>query len=84
LDTSEIKVRGSGVGRASGRFYPAAARTGAGRPVRSAIDTLRQGSGQSINPENFTHGNSAQRMAALRRGVMSADMGECDVYLQEI
>lgn len=58
----------------------------AGMMAASAIgdDTLRQGSGQSINPENFTHGSSAQRMAALRRGVMSADMGECDVYLQGI
>lgn len=57
-----------------------------GMMAASAIgdDTLRQGSGQSINPENFTHGSSAQRMAALQRGVMSADMGECDLYLQEI
>jgi len=43
-------------------------------------DALMRGSGQRINPENFTHGTSAQRMEALRRGLESADARACEVY----
>lgn len=58
----------------------------AGMQAASSIgdDTLSQGSGRSINPENFTHGTSQQRMEALRRGLTSANMAECNVYLQSI
>lgn len=53
-----------------------------GLRAASAIgdDTLMRGSGQRINPENFTHGTSQQRMDALRRGLESADDTACDVY----
>ena len=43
-------------------------------------DTLMRNAGQRINPENFTHGTSQQRMDALRRGLESADDAACDVY----
>lgn len=43
-------------------------------------DTLMRGAGQRINPENFTHGTSQQRMEALRRGLESADDTACDTY----
>lgn len=43
-------------------------------------DTLMSRSGQRINPENFTHGTSQQRMDALRRGLESADDAACDSY----
>lgn len=43
-------------------------------------DTLMRGQGRRINPENFTHGTSQQRMEALRRGMESADDTVCDSY----
>lgn len=53
-----------------------------GLRAASAIgdDTLMRGSGRRINPENFTHGTSQQRMDALRRGLESADDTVCDGY----
>jgi len=55
-----------------------------GLRAASAIgdDTIMRRSGQRINPENFTHGTSAQRMEALRLGLQSADSDACDVYFQ--
>ena len=43
-------------------------------------DTLQRRAGQRINPENFTHGTSEQRMQALRLGLESADDTACDTY----
>ncbi|MFL0356417.1 neutral zinc metallopeptidase [Erythrobacter sp. GH1-10] len=43
-------------------------------------DTLQRRAGQRINPEGFTHGTSAQRMEALRRGLAGADDSVCDIY----
>jgi len=53
-----------------------------GLRAASAIgdDTIMSRAGQRINPENFTHGTSRQRMEALRRGLESADDSVCDVY----
>lgn len=53
-----------------------------GLRAASAIgdDTLMSRAGQRINPENFTHGTSQQRMDALRRGLESADDTVCDTY----
>lgn len=53
-----------------------------GMRAASAIgdDTLMARSGQRINPENFTHGTSQQRMDALRRGLESANEAACDAY----
>lgn len=58
----------------------------AGMMAASSIgdDTLSQGSGRAINPENFTHGSSQQRMEALRRGLTTANMAECNVYLETV
>lgn len=55
-----------------------------GLKAASAIgdDTLMRNAGQSINPENFTHGTSRQRMAALRRGLESTDTAACDVFFE--
>jgi hypothetical protein len=44
-------------------------------------DTIQRNAGQRINPEGFTHGTSAQRMEALKRGIQSRDGSECDAYL---
>jgi len=53
-----------------------------GLRAASAIgdDTLQRRAGQRIDPENFTHGTSEQRMQALRRGLETADGSSCDVY----
>ncbi len=55
-----------------------------GLRAASAIgdDSIMRRAGQRINPENFTHGTSAQRMEALRLGLQSADSDACDVYFQ--
>lgn len=45
-------------------------------------DTLQRRAGQQISPENFTHGTSAQRVAALRLGLESADEAQCDQYFE--
>ena len=53
-----------------------------GMRAASAVgdDTIQRRAGQRINPEGFTHGTAQQRIQALRRGLQSADAGECDVY----
>lgn len=38
-------------------------------------DTLTRG---TVQPRNFTHGTSAQRMEWLKRGMQSGDVGQCD------
>ena len=43
-------------------------------------DTIMRNAGRRINPDNFTHGTSAQRMEALRLGLESADDTACDAY----
>ncbi|MEP5938834.1 MAG: neutral zinc metallopeptidase [Erythrobacter sp.] len=57
-----------------------------GLRAASAIgdDNLQRSAGQRVNPENFTHGTSAQRMQALRLGLESADDSECDVFFQNL
>lgn len=65
-----------------------AARTGAmeegdleeGMRAAEAIgdDTLQRNAGRRVQPESFTHGSSAQRMEALRRGLSSGDPRSCN------
>jgi predicted metalloprotease len=38
-------------------------------------DALTQG---RVSPDNFTHGTSAQRMAALRKGLESGNPAVCN------
>ena len=40
-------------------------------------DTLTRG---TVQPRNFTHGSSAQRMEWLKRGMQSGDVGQCDTF----
>ena len=37
-------------------------------------DTLTRG---QVSERNFTHGTSAQRMAALKKGMQTGDVGQC-------
>ena len=45
-------------------------------------DTLMTRAGRRIEPENFTHGTSAQRVAALRMGMETGDHTACDSYFE--
>ena len=45
-------------------------------------DALMARAGRRIEPENFTHGTSAQRMAALRLGMEGGDHAACDAYFE--
>ena len=42
-------------------------------------DALQRQSTGVVRPESFTHGSSAQRMAALRRGLQSGDPNQCKI-----
>ena len=42
-------------------------------------DTLQREAQGDVQPETFTHGTSAQRMAALRKGLESGDPGVCAI-----
>jgi predicted metalloprotease len=41
-------------------------------------DALQRQAGQAVRPESFTHGSSAQRQEALRRGLQSGDPSVCN------
>lgn len=43
-------------------------------------DTLQRGSQGYVNPAQFTHGTSAQRMAWFRRGFDGGDPRQCDTF----
>jgi|CXWL01.1.fsa_nt_gi predicted metalloprotease len=43
-------------------------------------DTLQRNSSGMVNPSQFTHGSSAQRMAWFRRGFDSGDARQCDTF----
>ncbi len=43
-------------------------------------DTLQRNSSGMVNPDQFTHGSSAQRMAWFRRGFDSGDARQCDTF----
>jgi uncharacterized protein len=43
-------------------------------------DTLQQGSQGYVNPEQFTHGTSAQRVRWFRRGFDTGDARQCDTF----
>jgi hypothetical protein len=43
-------------------------------------DRLQQMSGRGVQPESFTHGSSAQRVAWFRRGLESGDPRTCDSF----
>jgi hypothetical protein len=43
-------------------------------------DTLQRNAGARVNPENFTHGSSAERMRWLRIGLETGDDNQCDTF----
>lgn len=52
-----------------------------GMKTASAIgdDNLQRRSGREVQPDGFTHGSSAQRVEALRRGYQSGDPNACTI-----
>ena len=52
-----------------------------GLTAASAIgdDTLQKQTQGRVVPESFTHGTSAQRQAALRRGLETGDPAACQI-----
>ncbi|WP_084418025.1 KPN_02809 family neutral zinc metallopeptidase [Henriciella litoralis] len=57
---------------------------GEGLETASAIgdDALQRRAGQNVNPENFTHGSSAQRKEWLLRGYRSGNPDSCDTFAE--
>ncbi len=43
-------------------------------------DRIARMSGQYINPENFTHGSSEERVQWFRRGLQTGDPDSCDTF----
>jgi predicted metalloprotease len=43
-------------------------------------DTLQEESQGRVVPDSFTHGTSTERMAWLKRGITTADPGQCDTF----
>ncbi|MDD5394232.1 MAG: zinc metallopeptidase [Thiothrix sp.] len=43
-------------------------------------DRLQRMSGNSVNPDSFTHGTSKQRMGWFQRGFQSGDIRQCDTF----
>ena len=43
-------------------------------------DRLQQNAQGYVVPDSFTHGSSADRMAWLKRGLESGDIGQCDTF----
>lgn len=53
-----------------------------GLAAASAIgdDTLMKNAGQTVSPESFTHGSSAERMRWLKRGLDTGNEDACDTF----
>ena len=43
-------------------------------------DTLQRKAGQTVRPDGFTHGSSAQRVAWFRKGLESGDIRVCNTF----
>jgi hypothetical protein len=70
----------AGINRA--RIEPGDMEEGMAAASSIGDDTLMRRAGRRIEPENFTHGTSAQRMAALRLGMETGDHTACDSYFE--
>jgi predicted metalloprotease len=45
-------------------------------------DRLQRMSGHAVNPENFTHGSSQQRVSWFQKGFTTGDMKQCNTFAQ--
>ncbi len=62
----------------TGAMEPGDAEEGMKAAEAIGDDTLQRQSQGVVVPESFTHGSSAQRMEALRRGLTSGDPAQCN------
>lgn len=66
----------------SDRLEPGDMESGLNAASAIGDDALMRGAGRRVSPEQFTHGTSAQRTAALRRGMENGDDNVCNAYLE--
>ncbi|WP_309612018.1 neutral zinc metallopeptidase, partial [Sphingomonas sp.] len=59
------------------RLEPGDAEEGMRAAQAIGDDTLQKQSQGRVVPDSFTHGSSAQRMAALRKGLTTGDPAQC-------
>jgi predicted metalloprotease len=45
-------------------------------------DRLQRMAGRAVNPENFTHGSSQQRVSWFQKGFTTGDMKQCNTFAQ--
>ena len=64
------------------RLEPGDMESGLNAAAAIGDDTLMKNAGRRANPEQFTHGTSAQRMEWLRKGMQSADDAVCDALMR--
>lgn len=64
------------------RIEPGDMESGLNAAHQIGDDTLMRAAGRNPNEAAFTHGSSAQRMDALRRGMQSGDETVCNTYMQ--
>ena len=72
---------GGGRGSTPGRS-PISAGGGSAVAAAAAVgdDRLQQQAGRDVNPEEFTHGTSEQRVEWFQRGFESGDPNSCDTF----
>jgi uncharacterized protein len=66
--------------RERGLLEPGDLQNGLDAAAAVGSDHLARQSGRPAQPESFTHGTSAQRVAWFRRGFESGDPAACDVF----
>jgi len=64
---------------ARNRLDPGDAEEGLRAAAAIGDDRLQQESTGRVVPDSFTHGSSAQRVAALKQGLQSGDIGACGI-----
>jgi uncharacterized protein len=77
-------VWGANVSRSGDQLDPGDLEEGLRAAEAIGDDTLQRSAGRSVVPESFTHGTSAQRQAALRRGFEGRTYESCATYTQGI
>jgi uncharacterized protein len=63
-----------------GLLEPGDLQEGLGAAEAVGDDRIQEQAGQRIDPENWTHGSSEQRMEWFNRGFESGDPGQCDTF----
>lgn len=71
-------------GRSGDQIEPGDLEEGLRAAAAIGDDTLQQSAGRRPVPESFTHGTSAQRQEALRRGFQAGAPSSCAGYMQGV